>query len=445
MYDTVAQYGQVLSGDVDDWHPPVMVRVWQLLHPLGPTTTPMFVLQVALYAVGFALIVSALVGRGRWRAGLAVCALALSPLLLGWQLVVLKDAQMVGALVAAIGIVARYRIAGRSVPPAAAAIVTLLFIYSTLLRSNALFATIPLAVLLTPRPSSVLARAGIALAAMIGIVAVTPLLNQDLFGASPSGIAKSQPLFDLAAIAVATRGSAEPFTGAQSEELSGRHCVKAFFWDPIADPTACGPITGQANALPERTLYWDLTFAAAAHPIAYAKHRLEHWNSTERWLVQPGLIEAAPPADAEPNNVGLTSPQSVVVPAWHRLGAIEAATPVGWPIVWTVLAALLLPAAWRRREDAYGRLALALLVSAVTLEASFLVVSISSDLRYHLWPMAASGLALILLSDELSYLGRWRMVTAAVLLLVIGSGVYSRMTLPSAPDSYQGMIHEATS
>ena len=32
MYDTVAQYRQVLGGPVDDWHPPVMVRLWQLLH-----------------------------------------------------------------------------------------------------------------------------------------------------------------------------------------------------------------------------------------------------------------------------------------------------------------------------------------------------------------------------------------------------------------------------
>ena len=35
MYDTVAQYEQVLSNQVDDWHPPVMVRLWQVLHSLG--------------------------------------------------------------------------------------------------------------------------------------------------------------------------------------------------------------------------------------------------------------------------------------------------------------------------------------------------------------------------------------------------------------------------
>src|SRR5881275_3707109 len=66
MYDTVAQYRQVLGGPVDDWHPPVMVRLWQLLHPLAAGPAPMFVTQVALYGAGFALIVAALV-RSRRR------------------------------------------------------------------------------------------------------------------------------------------------------------------------------------------------------------------------------------------------------------------------------------------------------------------------------------------------------------------------------------------
>jgi hypothetical protein len=115
MYDTVSQYGQVLTDPVDDWHPPVMVRLWQLLHPLADGTAPMFLVQVATYALGFALIVSALVRTGRWRAGIAAAILGLSPLLLGWQMVILKDAQMLGALVAACGILAHFRLADRKI------------------------------------------------------------------------------------------------------------------------------------------------------------------------------------------------------------------------------------------------------------------------------------------------------------------------------------------
>src|SRR5439155_21507438 len=42
MYDTVTQYDEVLSNEFDDWHPPVMVRLWQLMHPFASGTAPMF-------------------------------------------------------------------------------------------------------------------------------------------------------------------------------------------------------------------------------------------------------------------------------------------------------------------------------------------------------------------------------------------------------------------
>ena len=77
----------------------------------------------------------------------------------------------------------------------------------------------------------------------------------------------------------------------------------------------------------------------------------------------------------------------------------------------------------------------------MALEASFLVISIASDTRYHLWPMAASALALIFLTDRL-VLKRWEQFAAVgALALVIIGGIASRATLPEAPDTYQGMIH----
>ena len=32
LYDTVAQYRQVVSGQFDDWHPPIMARLWRVMH-----------------------------------------------------------------------------------------------------------------------------------------------------------------------------------------------------------------------------------------------------------------------------------------------------------------------------------------------------------------------------------------------------------------------------
>lgn len=445
MYDTVAQYGQVLSGEVDDWHPPVMVRLWRLLHPLGGTTEPMFTVQVALYAIGFGLIVSALVRSGRWHAGTAMSLLAMSPLLLGWQMVVLKDAQMLGALLAGVGLVAHFRLAGKGVPILVGAVVVVLFAYATLVRTNALFATLPLALILLPRPASMPFKAVLGMAAIPLLLAVTPAINRHVFQAEESGVSHTQPLYDLAAIAVATPQSVAPFTQGQRAELARKHCVKSFFWDPVGDPSACGPVTDEAMDLPQSELYSDLARAAAAHPLAYAEHRLKHWNSTERWLVPPGLPDAAPPDEAEQNDIGLRMPGGSFVQHWQHAGGVEARTPLGWPIVWTTLALLLLRAAWRRRDQSQGNLALALLVSALTLEASFLVISIASDLRYHLWPMTAVPLALILLSRDLR-LGRTERVAGTlVLALIVAGGILARSMLPAAPGTYQGMLHALAS
>ena len=441
MYDTVAQYRQVLSNQVDDWHPPIMVRLWQLLHPLAPGTAPMFVLQAGLYAVGFGLLVAALVRNGRRGSAIASAFLALSPFLLGWQMVVLKDGQMLGAMIAALALLAHHRLASRTVPPVTLALAALLAAYATLVRANAVFATAPFIVFMLPRPRSLIGRGVLVLTAIAALLLATPFIDHRIFGAAPSGVAKTQPLFDLAAIAVAMPDSPSPFTSAERAEIVHRHCVKAFFWDPLGEPTACGPAVERLQAEPERILYLDLARAVVSHPFAYAEHRLRHWNSTERWLVEPNLPEAEPPDEAEDNDIGLRTPASPIMPAWQSVAAAEAATPLGWPIVWTVIAALLIPAAWRRRDEAAGNLALALATSALTLEASFLVISIASDIRYHLWSMTASGLALIMLSDERRQKWRAWIGGAALVGIIVAGGLFTRYTLPAAPSDYQAMIH----
>jgi len=441
MYDTLAQYRQVLGAPVDDWHPPVMVRLWQLLHSLGLGTAPIFVLQGALYAAGFGLIVAALVRMGRWAAAIFVTLLALSPLLLGWQMVVLKDSQMLGALLAAVGLVAWFRLRCRAIPWPVIAALVVLIAFATLLRGNAVFATVPLAVLLLPTRTKAPISAVFMIAGTAAVVAISPVINHRLFRSGPSGIQNVQPVFDLAAIASATPHSApSPFTVEERALIVSRHCVKAYFWDPLGDPDACEDATDRLMDQPPWRLYLDLARTAARHPIAYIDHRLAHWNSTERWLVAPGLPDAEPPTDAEPNDLGLAGTESEFTASVQQWADVEMATPLGWPIVWTVLALLLLPVAWHRRSDAAGSLAFALLASVVALEASFLVISIASDLRYHLWPMTASALALILLSDRLR-LKAWEWIAASAALgAVVAGGVASRNLFPPARGTYEAMI-----
>jgi hypothetical protein len=436
-YDTVFQYRQLTTNNIDDWHAPVMARVWQLLVPIGDGTGPLFALQMLLYGVGFALLIGSLVRAGRPWTAFAVGSIAISPLLLGWQIIVMKDEQMLGALIAAFGIVAAYRLSGRQVPAFAVLIAALLLTYATLLRGNAVFATVPFALLLLPRPESWAFRSLVAIVGMAALLVFLPPVGRVLFDARPSPRMKTQPLFDLAGMAARTPSEPWPFTPTERGQIVSRNCHHPFFWDPLGGRGPCADATARVRAWSTREISIALARKAAHHPLAYAEHRVAHWNMTQRLWVPSGLISAEPPSKTHPNDLGLLGPPIGVTKPWQRLAGMQAATPLGWPIVWTVMAFVLLPVAFRRRDNV-GSLALALLGSAAILELSFLVVSIASELRYHLWPMTATAVAVLLLADRLR--PAIKLGLAITFLIVTIIGAIAREVLPRAPGTYRAMI-----
>jgi hypothetical protein len=430
-YDSVLQYGQALSGRYDDWHPPVMVQLWSLLIAVvGRGAGPMLVVQLGGYAIGLALIAHALICHGRLRAALAVAVIGWWPPFLGWQGVVLKDAQGVAALVAATGIVAHYRLTARPVLWPARAAVAAILLYALLVRANAVFAVAPfLAALATTRP---IRRLGLGLAIVAATLALSPIVNHHLLGATPSGVTKTQPAYDLAGIAVRSDGSHTGFTPAEVRALVTNRCLTPYFWDRLGDAPGCDRASARMWKQPAGMLYRRLAIAAAAHPLAYVAHRLAHLNATDRWWVPFRWPGAAPPGGSEPNDLGLAQPAPRAT-AWAALAGVLVETPAGWPIVWIAVAAMALAAGWHRADPA-AALARALLISALALEASFAVVSIASDLRYHLWPMIATTLALVLLGCAPWRRGR---VAIAVLAAVIAIGIAARVVLPPPPQSYE--------
>ena len=439
MYDTVAQYTQVLSHVYDDWHPPAMVRLWVLLAPLGAGAKPMLVLQLATYWLGLGLIAAALARTGRSRSAIAIIAVGLLPPFLGWQGVVLKDAQLTGALLAALGIVGWYRLDGRPVSRAALIPVTLLLVYAVLVRANAVFIVVPLMVALAPRPASLIAKTVTGLIAVVAVLGVAPIINHQVLGAQRSGVESTQALFDLAGIAARAPNSVTTgLTQTEAATVIARHCAKPFFWDPLGDDAHCGTTMARLRALPTAMLYVTLASAALHHPIAYATHRFAHLNSTDRWLVPFHWPSAAPPTASEPNTLGLADPNAAAR-AWEGLTAMIVETPLGWPIAWIVVAITALAACLSRRRDAARDFATALLVSALAFEASFAVLSIASDLRYHLWSMIATAVATVLLADRPPPL-KILVAGTGALSLVVGGGIATRVRLPQPPQTYAGML-----
>ncbi|WP_262408668.1 hypothetical protein [Sphingomonas sp. JC676] len=441
MYDSVAQYGQVLSGAYDDWHPPVMARLWALIHHAWAGQAPMFALQILLYWVGLGLLAAALARRGACLAAIAALALGLWPPFAGWEVAVLKDGQMAGALLAATGLASWWRLDGRRLPYWAAALVALLLVYATLLRFNAMFATVPLAIGLfggarwhrpVPRVAAILV--GFAL-----VVALGPAINHSLLGATPSGIERALPIYDLAGIARHAGPEAVPVLPAQVwREAEKRRCITPLLWDPLADSDHCGFVSdGLDETAPGRMLFAAWGGAVLHHPFAYAAHRLAHWNSTMRFWVPWHMPFAEPQWTSEPNTFGLGSPSRRIEP-FQKLAGWLTQGPFGSPMLWFSGALAILTLA-RPSAGPRHQLANTLALSAVATELGFLLVSIASDIRYHLWAMLAAGLAGLLLVG--TPLPRRRAQAAlAAMLLVLGTCLLARAILPAVGDTYAAAL-----
>jgi hypothetical protein len=437
-YDSVEQFRQALTGQYDDWHPPIMARTWSLLHALGDGAAPMMVLQIALYWLGLGSIAGGLARTDRPRSASLVLVIGALPGFAVWQWAVLKDVQMVAAMVAAVGIVTWWRLRGERVPVAAAMVAIVLLGYATLVRANAVFATAPLAVMLLPIRNWP-ARMLLIVAGTAAVVALTPLIDADLLGAAPSGVRTTEPLFDLAAIAVRSGdGDATGIDPAGIAALRRGRCVKTYFWDTLGDGRCADAIEDLASR-PAAAMYLQLAQAALRHPVAYAGHRLAHVNMTQRWLVGRGLMAGWPPSRSQPNTQGLGDP-GPVASWWIDATRPLADTPLGWPIVWVALAMAALIEALRRTASPLRDLALALLISSLALEASFIAISIAADLRYHLWPMIAAALGAILLAAEARPARRMLIASVLALTLVIASGLAARAILPPAPSGYPEML-----
>lgn len=433
MYDSVAQYRQALTGRYDDWHPPAMARVWSLV--AGQGGGPMLLLQLAGYWAGLGLLAARLARSGRVAAGLGLLALGCWPPLLGWQAALLKDSQLMAALLPATGIVAWYRLDGRRLPAVATAAVALLLLYALLLRANAAFAVVPLAIAWSPRPRATTRRVALAVIGIAAAIGVAGLASHRLMGAARSGVERTQAIYDLAGIAVRSGDAAAVgLLPGTVDALRAKACVRPYFWDPLGEPSRCAQEAASWRATPPGTLYRMLALAALRHPLDYAGHRLAHLNATGRWLVPARWPGAAPPESSEPNPLGLRDPGAAGA-AWSRLGGALVDWPVGWPVFWVLVGALLLVGGWRDARPAAAQ-ARALVVSALSLEASFAALSIASDLRYHLWPMVATVLAAVLAGPA-----AWRPRAGWLLLAgVVAAGVAARLVLPAVPDTYAGML-----
>lgn len=318
---------------------------------LGASPAAMFVLQVAAFWTGLALIARSV--RSSWP-----LIVGFSPIVVYYLGIIGKDTLLASVLMLGAGLVAMgWRWAG-----------SVLLLAGGFLRANAGFAIGPL---IFRRPL---------LALPFGVLMGCLVAVSSSIVAERTGVERSLQLFDLAGIDHYSEGNRFP-----------KGCYTPLFWD-VLSTERCGNAFQRSDNL---TGQWLSTIVR--HPVAYAQHRIAHFNRATFFLV--------PPAQ-----------QCVEAPEMHDcpVGPVKdavAKNALFWPCLWLALgiALLFLPG--------LGDLTRMLAWSGVIYGLSYAVVGVASDFRYFLWTEGAVQLALVLAWRERVELGPLGFVAAFVVII----------------------------
>ena len=311
---------------------------------------------------------------GKWA--LAMLAVGLSPIAIKYTGVIQKDTLLASFFIAAFGVAALTR--NHAIP-------VILGAAGALCRANSVFALPPL--LLTRGTSlKLLPTIGLCLVAAAALVPASRVINHGLLRAERTGVERSLQLFDLAGIARFSGDSSVLPKGAQSAE----GCYTPLFWDTLPTPGCAGSLDSLPASL---TGAWIK--AIAIHPIAYAQHRLAHFNSTTFFIVPP-------------------MQQCMKAPTFHQCDF----TKRGLLIDFLTKNALLWPATWLSISLVLlfqnNPVSAALNLSGLLYGLAYMVVGVAADFRYFYWTELAVQSALVFELIQAGRVPHWKGMAAAV-------------------------------
>ena len=348
--DAARQLAEARTGKFTDWHPPIMAMLWSV----APYPAAMLTLQIGLHWIGIAGLALRLSGHWRW----VMLAVGLTPIAFKYLGVLQKDTLLTSLFVAAFGLAAHFRIASIA-----------LGLFGSLVRANGVFAFGPLAL---PRMGLVRTIA-LSVALSAALIPVSMAFNRLV--SEPTGVERSVQAYDLAGI--------EQFSGKPSG------CYTPLFWDTLSTER-CGFSYQKIRG----SITGEWLNAIANHPLAYAQHRLMHFNSTTFFLV-PAMQQCVEAPEMHECD------QSLLTDALTK-------NPLLWPVTWLAVGLLLLFA----KPDPFAR---NLCLSGLLYGFAYLLVGVASDFRYFYWTELAVQAAIVL------HLAEGGRVPIKPLALVIGA------------------------
>lgn len=398
------QYQQSVDNSYEDWHPPLMAWIWRKLMFIQPGPAPMFMMQLALYWAGIGLAAYWAHKRGRPGLGLTIALVGWLPAPLALTGTVTKDCLMAGALSSATGLLLLKDLARTQGARAAATLgsVALIF-FAAALRLNAVVACLPLLLVALPEPlTRTRLRAVVTgLAAASALFAIGPAINM-LLAAEKTDVASSLIIFDLGGITEHSGVNQFPDLQVRNPVAVNHRCYDPVEWDSYSSwaKTPC-PLGFEPfeNAKDDEdfspTRIW--IHSVLSHPLAYAEHRLTHFNLSTAFVVPSGPDFTAW-SQSVPNPWGYRVHPNAGISAITAVTDTVARTPLGWPIFWISVALAALILAMLARLPAT---IIALAASTFLYGLSYLIFGVAVGMRYYFWTISGSGLAAALVAGEL--------------------------------------------
>ena len=399
------QYQQSVDNSYEDWHPPLMAWIWRRLMFIQPGPAPMFVLQLALYWLGIGLATYWAYRRGRPRLALAIALVGWIPAPLALTGTVTKDCLMAGALSCASGLLLVRDLvqSGRARAAMSAGAIAFTF-FAAALRLNAVVACVPLLLVAVPnRLTCTWPRiAGTTVVGAAALLAVGPAIDR-LLQAEDTDVSLSLIIFDLGGITEHSGVSQFPDLSVRDPVAVNHRCYDPLQWDSYSSwaqkPCPLGFEPFQ-NAKDENDLNSTAIWihSILKHPVAYAEHRLTHFNLST-WFLVPAGPDFTAWSRSVPNPWGYRVRPNGVISAVTALADAAARTPLGWPIFWISVALAALVAALMARAPP---LMVALAASSFLYGLSYIVFGVAVGMRYYFWTISAAGLAAVLVTGEIA-------------------------------------------
>ena len=402
-FDSGYLWWQARGGTTSNIHGVGMVWLWRATDLLLPGPAGMFVLQLALFWSGLALVATALNARTRWRIA-AMFLAAAAPVCFVLMSHVWSDPLLMATLTCATGALLHARVSGRHAWLLAA--LALLFLPLTL-RHNALPAVIPLLIYLvylwiSPQNAHRHWRRIVAAALAASLILQSASLALERTVDQRLSVFPATALWDLAAVSLDVGEILLP-PASHGPALTLDDLAQAF--EPYANTTLFARTHAGmrqpffASGDPLNAAVRDAWLnAIVTHPYAYLAHRGRlarplFGTHPRVWPRELVYFDGEYAYDGNP----AVAPNTSAAHAWC-LRVFDALRDTlllaAWPYL--LLALIALAIAWRRRRDADMRPAIAVLCSGLAYAAPLLIIAPAAELRYTGWSCLAALLGVVL-------------------------------------------------